>query len=158
MRIQNLIVREIMMDNSSNIIEIGTITKILMNSYEISIPKKGSCKKCGMCLISPSDSTNMRVLASSDQKANLNDKVRVEISHKNSLLYPFIVYIIPILLLLFGYFIGADKSVFAFSENIEINGIIFGLIFLMLGFLSAYIFGKFVNTDEPTAKIIEVLN
>ena len=86
--------------------QIATVEKVFHNgTAEISVPRKSACghdcEECAGCGVS---GTSVYATAQNPISAQVGDKVVVESSSKKLLGTMFIVYMLPILLFLLGYF------------------------------------------------------
>ena len=93
--------------------QIATVEKILPGGMaEISVPRKSACghdcEECAGCGVS---GASVRAVARNDARAEVGQKVVVESSTKNLLGVMLLVYLLPIVLFLVGYFAtGALES------------------------------------------------
>ena len=93
--------------------QIATVEKILPGGMaEISVPRKSACghdcEECAGCGVS---GASVRAVARNDARAEVGQKVVVESSTKNLLGVMLLVYLLPIMLFLVGYFAtGALES------------------------------------------------
>lgn len=86
--------------------QIATVEKILPGGMaEISVPRKSACghdcEECAGCGVS---GASVRAVARNDARAEVGQKVVVESSTKNLLGVMLLVYLLPIVLFLVGYF------------------------------------------------------
>jgi positive regulator of sigma E activity len=139
--------------------EIGTVFKIEKGIAYIMINRKLACTGCHVCHHSE-DGSHMITEAKDLIGASIGDVVRIESSSdvgpvKASL----ILYILPILLLIFGYFLG--KLLFrSFGVNVsgETPGIISGFLLMGLAYLGIYLVahsGK--QREKAQFKVVEII-
>ena len=98
--------------------QIATVEKILPGGMaEISVPRKSACghdcEECAGCGVS---GASVRAVARNDARAEVGQKVVVESSTKNLLGVMLLVYLLPIVLFLVGYFAtGAPSAVIRYA-------------------------------------------
>ncbi|KAF0132996.1 MAG: sigma-E factor negative regulatory protein RseC [Candidatus Saganbacteria bacterium] len=119
-------------------IELGIVKNILPgNLATVTFKSHGACKNCGMCLVAGNEAS---IKAKNEIGAKVGDKVKVEISPKEVIRAAGILFILPILSMIAGYFIG---------------GIIFSFVFLFASFILIYLFEKAIKKDYVSCKMIE---
>lgn len=138
-------------------IEIGTVIARLKDNYaKVKIPKTSSCDDCsekGFC--NPFGSNNMIIKSANKVNAQIGSRVRVAIKSVKEGKAIVILYVIPLIALLSGAFIGkrlwgSDAAAAALS-----------FIFLIIAYLSIryYSYRKYEskNKIDSTSTIIEIL-
>ncbi len=124
------------------------------NTAKITIIPQTGCETCpahGICSNWVSRES-MHYIVSNNIGAKKNDNVKVEFSEKHLISHSFIVYIVPLIFLFLGAYIG--NLVF----HNETASIILGFAFLGLTFLVIAISDrKIKNPLSGEAKIIEIL-
>ncbi len=106
--------------------------KIDGNNVTIKITRDSSCgENCAMCNACPSK--NMSITMITDIPLSVNDKVLMETNSKHILLWAFMVYILPIILLIAGY---------------AIFTLYVGLILMVTSFVFLFIFDKKINKNK----------
>lgn len=109
----------------------GVVEKIDGNKVTIRITRDSSCgENCAMCNACPGK--NMSVTLNTDIPLSINDKVTMETNSKYVLLSAFMVYILPIILLIAGYA--------AFKLYI-------GLAMMVISFIILFFIDKKINTN-----------
>ena len=110
----------------------GVVEKIEENKVTIRITRDSSCgENCAMCNACPGK--NMLVTLNTNFPLSVNDKVMMETNSKYVLLSAFMVYLLPIILLIVGYA--------AFSLYI-------GLTFMIISFIILFFLDKKINTNH----------
>ena len=110
----------------------GIVEKIDGNNVTIKITRDSSCgENCAMCNACPSK--NMSITMITDIPLSVNDKVLMETNSKHILLWAFMVYILPIILLIAGY---------------AIFTLYVGLILMVTSFVFLFIFDKKINKNK----------
>ncbi|MBU1026834.1 MAG: SoxR reducing system RseC family protein [Candidatus Margulisbacteria bacterium] len=85
--------------------ENGKLTKIISpHEVEITFPKNSACKKCGACRLAGDGKVS--IIAANKVGAKLGDKVEVEIATKGLVFGSLLVFVLPIVFLMAGYFLG----------------------------------------------------
>jgi len=84
---------------------IGNITQISSNSIVINSSPQTQCGSCGKC--SRNRHFEIRVKTPPNHTFLIGDRVSIEISEFALILVLFLVYMLPILLLFFAYFLSA---------------------------------------------------
>lgn len=118
----------------------GRVVRIEGDTAEIAIPRSERCKSCGICPLSSDDSVLLRVRV--DKEVKVGDKVKIKTKDRYVILSAFIVYIIPVIALIIGYFLGD----FLFStETLKIG---LGFLFMVISFLVNKIIDKRVRFPQ----------
>lgn len=129
----------------------GIVKEKEKNKITISMYKESACSHCNKC----SDSakiTNNFTLISDREDIKVGDIVTFEMEDKQVFKAALIVYIIPLIAMFVGYFLG-DRYGFSEGKNIGIS-----FLFLVLSFLGIFIYDKKVvkNRMEESVKIISI--
>lgn len=95
--------------------KIGTVIKLENNNAIVQVMRASACgENCAMCKGGCSQ-TKQTVSASNEMGALLGDKVKIELDDNKVLLAAFLVYILPLILLIIGYVIkGWQGAVIGF--------------------------------------------
>lgn len=108
--------------------EVGTIVKIRDGNIVIELATGGQCKLCGsteVCM--PANDTGRKItLPHSDKNLKVGTKVKVVFQPKIRILSAVLVFLMPTIFLIFGYFLG--MKIFE-AENIAIFFSLLGLLF-----------------------------
>ncbi len=110
--------------------QLGKIVEIIdSNTAKLNMRKHTSCKNCGACHIG----TNPDITIEAENKidAKLGNLVEVSMKTQNVLSAAFIMYVIPLLILILGIAVGTKLFN---SENEEIYSILLGFIFLGISY------------------------
>jgi positive regulator of sigma E activity len=140
--------------------EIGSVFKIEKGITYVTIIRKIACTGCHVCRHSE-DGTHMITEAKDLQGASVGDVVRIESSSNvGPVKASLILYILPILLLIFGYFLG--KPLFrSIGVNVsgETPGIISGFLIMGLAYLGIYLVGHSGRQREKAQfKVVEIIS
>lgn len=113
----------------------GRVSRIENDLAWVEFAPSSQCSKCGAC--SQAASGKMVLEAENLVKANVGDRVVVEISEAAQTLFPLFLFGTPLLFLFLGLLLGSLIS--------EITGIVLGIIFLVCGFLSLKLVERYVT-------------
>ncbi len=134
--------------------EDGIVTSINNNLVTVQMEKGDQCKECNICETIGGGFRCIEALNTLNAKAG--DRVRVEIEPKTMLTSSFLVFILPLIFLVVGYFIGSSLGAESASEG---YGILGGLLFLALSFVVVKYLDKYKSKNQQTyAKVIELLS
>lgn len=124
----------------------GRVVRVEGDIVEIAVPRSERCKSCGICPIASDGTILLKVKL--DGQVKVGDEVKVMTKDRYVILSAFIVYIIPVIALIIGYFLG--DSLFS-SEPLKIG---FGFLFMGISFLINRIIDKKVRFPQE----IEVID
>jgi len=113
------------MEQSGKIVEI-----INHNTAKVIIQKHASCKNCGACHIGTN--SDIAIIAENKIDAETGNIVLVSMETQSVLSAAFIMYVIPLLILIASIFTGT--RIFK-TENGEVYSILMGFIFLALFYI-----------------------
>lgn len=131
--------------------ETGVIVSEKQNHVTVQMIRGDKCNGCNLCeTIGPNQ---MQIVANNSLGAKIGDTVEVEVPPGKVLGYSFIIFIIPIIMMIAGYFIGT--SVFGGSEGI---GIICSLSALAIAFLLIKIIDSQLGRDDQSAQVINIIS
>ena len=128
----------------------GIVKKIKDNMAEVEIQRSSACgESCASCGLCPGQTAV--VTASNDIHATVGDRVTIDMADKKVLGAAFLVYIVPLIALIAGYFIGYA----AFKSELPSVGIGF--------LLMAVTFGIIILCDKKlkkryTPRIVSIVN
>lgn len=126
----------------------GRVFKVEKNIAWVEFAASSACASCGSC--HRVSSGKMVTKAQNDLEAKVGDLVEVEISQAVATLFPLIVFGIPILFLFLGLVIGSFIS--------EMAGIVLGVVFLILGFLSVRLIDRYVAKQKKfQSRIVRII-
>lgn len=124
----------------------GVVTEKSEKSVKVKIERNSACGEncasCGMC-----PGTEQIVEVENCTNADVGDMVLVEMKSKNVLKAAFLVYILPLILLVFGYFVAG-----IFTES-DVICAVTGFIFMIIGFFALHFYdGK--NGGKYSSKAV----
>jgi len=115
--------------------EMGTVVEVRDALAIVEVERSPACERCGVCY-QMGGKNKMVAQARNNAGAKVGDKVNLEIESKIFLSVAFVLYIIPVVFLIIGYFIGSTLVTFlqkpAYSQEV---GIFSGFIFLGFSYL-----------------------
>ena len=108
----------------------------------------GACSKCGACLIKGDNAAQIEAI--NNVGAGVGDAVLVETKPKDVAMAAFTLFIVPIILMVIGYFLGSRVS--------EVVGILTALIFLSLSFLGVNSYDRAARKKGKfTSEIVRII-
>lgn len=125
-------------------IERGIVYKISGNSAWIELAASSKCEHCEACQILSAGKRGVE--AENQVGAGVGDEVEVEICQETRVVFPLLVFGLPVIFLILGIFLGGLVS--------ETASIIFGAVFLLLGFLIVVVVDKYVAGQKKFRNVI----
>nr|WP_307776505.1 SoxR reducing system RseC family protein [uncultured Cetobacterium sp.] len=128
----------------------GIVKEIKDHKVTVSMYKESACSHCSKC--SESNKITNEYTFYTDEKLFIGDIITFEMEDKRVLKAAIIVYLIPVIALFLGYFLGSKLGL---SEGQSIGTSFFGMI---VSFLGIYIYDKKVvkNQMEQNVEIISI--
>ncbi|MBR2334386.1 MAG: SoxR reducing system RseC family protein [Clostridia bacterium] len=105
-------------------VESGVVTATKDNLATVSFKRRGECDKCQLCKVS-NDCTKVEVVLENTLGVNVGDYVSVEIGKKTHTAAA-LIYLVPLILVGIGIFIGSILSPLA-QGILAVAGLILGL-------------------------------
>ncbi len=129
--------------------EVGKITEIKDNKAIISLERKSACAGCHACEMSQ-DKKEMTMTAINECGGQVGDDVMVELVVDRLMFATFILYGVPLITTVLGFFIGY----YLFGS--ELASFAVGVIFMFLTYIIIRRFENFFSNDKyiPVAKKI----
>lgn len=129
--------------------ETGIIISQEKDQATVQMARGEKCDGCNLC--SMAEDGRMRVTALNKINAGVGDMVEVEIPPGKIVGYSMLLFIMPILMMILGYFAG--KAVFTFSHG-ESSGILGSIGGLVLSFVIIRLIDRrFASTTNPATII-----
>jgi len=126
----------------------GRVFKVEKNIAWVEFAASSGCAQCGAC--HKATSGNMIFEAENPVGGRVGDTVEVEIATAVKVVLPLIIFGFPIVSLFLGLIIGSFIS--------EKMGIILGIVFLVLGFLSLKVFDRYIpRVKKFRGRIVRIL-
>lgn len=132
--------------------ENGIVRKIEKNNAWILLQKGEQCHGCNACQVFGDGSAE--ILATNEINAQPGDKVEIEIAPKQVIKHSAIVFLIPVLALIIGYFLGV-KFLTALSLSEEPAGIIGSLALMIISYFFILLYDrKVAKKEDSTVRIL----
>ena len=121
-------------------IEQGIVKEILKNGLaRVYFKAGGGCEKCGACIIKGNEAY---IDAINEAKAKVGDPVRVEIPAGNVLKAVSLLFILPIICLIAGFFMG---------------GVLWAFLSLFICYFLIFLYDRTFHFSNAKSIIVEVL-
>ena len=132
-------------------IDLGKVLELKGAEAVVEFPVSSACAKCGACI--QAGRGIMVMTCENSLGARIGDRVEVETSPQYVVAFSFLLFILPLLFLMSGYFIG-----FYFSKK-EGIGILSSILFFVLAWflLKAYD-SYFKGSRKFTSKILQIIS
>ncbi len=129
--------------------EVGQITEIVDNKAIISLERKSACAGCHACEMSH-DTKMMTMTAINECGGKVGDKVMVELVVDRLMFATFILYGVPLITTVLGFFLGY----YIFDSELVSFGL--GVVFMAVTYLVIKKFDGLFNNDKyiPVARKI----
>ena len=138
----------------------GVVTKVDSSTAWVKCTKSAACESCkakGFCDTVGGSDDDVEVEAINAAKAKVDDRVTISFETSSLLKVSFLVYMVPVLLLILGVVIG-DKIAPIFNYDRSIFSMLVGLLFLLAAFFFVKTKGKdLAKKDAYKPKIIRIL-
>jgi sigma-E factor negative regulatory protein RseC len=135
--------------------EQGILTKVISGKVvEVAFSKSSACAGCGACREIGQNMVGVEAI--NEIGAKVQDLVEIEIPSGEVVKSSMVVYLLPVLMLIVGYLIGAAGARWMGSETLsEVSGIMFAIVFLIASFFVVRWYDKNIETKSALrAKII----
>jgi len=134
------------------------VGKVLKTEGAFSIVEVGGkyCKTCslkGHCLLS--SQRERKIEAKNLINAKEGDLVIVNVPPKKYLSVTFVIYILPIIFMLIGAYVGIKIGPMLRIKDPNLSPIIFGFSFLFLSFILVRLLSNIINFKPEIEKIVE---
>ena len=131
-------------------LETGKVIKVYDDIAEVNFKRKSSCDKCKVCSLE--DSGTVSIKLKNEIGAKIGDIVEVGISDKRLTQSNWIVFGIPLLVLLIGMIVA---NVLKLKE---LHSILIGAGSLVLGFVIVFVIDKIIAKNKSfSPKILKIL-
>lgn len=137
---------------------IGIVKSIHQDKIWVEICDNEQCKECGLCTSSLSDKNTKKILVKRNGfEVQINNRVKIEVSQMKSITGYVLVFLIPILFLITGYFIGDYFFNPAANSYNEINmepenpipeswqSFVFAFVFFAVSIFGLYLLDKYTQ-------------
>lgn len=123
--------------------EKAIVKKVNKDTIELEIDSHGACKDCGVCIIGE-DKKNTLTIPRPDFEVHQGDKLKLSLSPQKTVLASLILYIVPLLDMIIGYFVGL------FIFKTENMAIITSFVFLAISFIGIRMLDKYIGKNKMT--------
>ncbi|MGM0445523.1 MAG: SoxR reducing system RseC family protein [Bacillota bacterium] len=143
--------------------ELGKVINCIDNIAKVKVIKHSACSKCDRdCPLSGADSherEEMVFKVKNSIGAKQGDQVSIELENRNLVFSSLIIYLMPILNMIIGYFLGQWLGLKYNLLTREISGIFGTVLFLFLSFLLLrQINSNLENNNKIDPKIVKIHN
>jgi len=136
-------------------IESGVINKVDKNLAWVTMVKGEQCAGCQACKTFGEGSVEL--IALNETNAKPGDKVEVEINPKQVVKHSTIVFILPVLSLIIGYFLG-NSYLSQIGLSLEAAGIIGSLGLMIITFIAIIGYDRIISKSQKiNARINRIL-
>ncbi|MFO7815890.1 MAG: SoxR reducing system RseC family protein [Halanaerobiales bacterium] len=105
---------------------------------KVVVTRHSACSKCNEdCILGLDEShgqDKVYVDVKNNKDAEIGDTVSIEIKDSSLVLGSIMIYLIPLLFLVVGYFVGANLSFLFGALSQELTGILFSFLFLYISY------------------------
>lgn len=124
--------------------ETGIVVDVIDNNVKVSMVRTEACAKCRACTVGMAKQ-EMLIVARNICEAKTGDKVIVELNGGSFLSATLIMYGIPLIMLLLGFFLGYYVTGNIGIQNNEILSFVTGMCFLLISYI-------FISKKESSFK------
>jgi sigma-E factor negative regulatory protein RseC len=136
--------------------EIGKVIAVERDMATVRLVRHDQCGKCGACGMGASPSIDFTV--DNKIKAQPGQDVVVTLSDYSLFKAAFLVYTIPLIMLVLGYLLGEQVAkIYQYNET-ELFGVITGLILLALSFVGLHYFVRRIDRTCYLPRLTAVVN
>lgn len=135
--------------------QFGTVTDVHGKFAKIIMQKHSSCDKCSACKFGDKD-TQLEIEAINEACAEVGQRVEVDMESQHVLTAAFIVYIIPLIALILGIYIGSTiLPALGVIQRGDLAGAAIGFLFVVLAFIGIRSKDKFFKSSKKYMPIIK---
>jgi len=138
--------------------ELATVVKSKKSKAEVKITRHSACSKCDKsCSLAGDSHDQDEIILKVEDKLGVKkgEQVLVEMKKSSLVFATLVVYLIPIFLMIAGYFSGVWLGVLIRIKRLELAGIAGTFIFLILSFLLNKLFNSYlgkISSFKPRIK------
>ena len=136
--------------------EIGRVIAVESDKATVRLVRHAQCEKCGACGMGASPLMDFTVY--NKIGARPGQDVVVTISDYSLFRAAFLVYSIPLIMLVLGYLVGEQVARACQYKATELIGAITGLILLALSFVGLYFFDRQVDQARYLPRLTAIVN
>ena len=120
---------------SEELVDEGIVTEVKNGIATVSIINSGSCEDCSAKIFCHTENNTRNVTAKDPYGVKAGDKVQISIKGRSVVAASFLLYGLPLILLIAGIFIGMNY----FNDNPELFSSIAGIAFVGIYFLAVHL-------------------
>lgn len=135
--------------------QVGLVVDIVEDKAIVAVQRHDVCAKCGGCGIAISGRGENRLEALNKANAAIGQRVKIVSDTSHVLKASFMVYIVPLLSLLLGLFLG--ELLEGFLAGPARLDIIMGVVFLLASFLLVRAYDRKLAGRQAYATVVEIL-
>lgn len=126
----------------------GKVTEINGNKVKLKMYRESSCAHCSGC--GDASKLSRELELEIKQKVEIGDIVTFELEDGKMLKIGFLVYIVPILMMILGFYISTRLG---YTEKI---GALISFLFLVIAFLIVHLIDKFLVKEKVQMNVLKV--
>lgn len=119
--------------------EKACVVEVDGDKAQVVVTRHSACSKCNEdCILGLDESheqDEMYVEVKNDKNVEIGDTVNIELKDSSLVLGSLMIYLVPLLFFVLGYFVGSNLSFLFGSISQELSGIVFSFIFLYVSYL-----------------------
>lgn len=146
--------------------EKACVVDIKGDKIKVVITRHSACSKCNKdCILGMEGSDEkhekeeMYILVNNSINAKKGDTVNIELKDSSLVMGSLIIYLLPLIFFVFGYFVGTKLYNIVNIFSAEIVGIITSFVFLYLSYLVTKRIDKSIsNSNRFRAEIVNIVN
>lgn len=137
--------------------EVGTVIQKRNGQARVRLNRTEKCAGCHGCLLA--EGGNYLIVKAFDPLgAAIGDRVKIQAEAGSAAKSGFILYIIPLISLLFGYFTGSKLVSLMGSSSTQGWGILSALLFMALAYVVIYLIQKrLVDKHSQYMRVVKIL-
>ena len=138
---------------TEELVEEGIVTEVKNGIATVSVINSDSCEECSAKIFCHTENNIRNVTAKDPYGVKAGDKVQISIKGRNVVAASFLLYGLPLVLLIVGIFVGMNH----FKDNSELISACIGLSLVGFYFLSLYLLSYYKrNKNKFLPRIIFV--
>jgi len=143
--------------------EKACVVDVKGDTAKVVVTRHSACSKCNKdCILGMEDSheqDEMYVEVKSKKNVEVGDTVSIELKDSSLVLGSLMIYLIPLLFFVGGYFIGARLSWLFGTLSAEVTGILSSFVFLYLSYrLTKKIDKRISKSEKFQSEIVNIVS
>ncbi|MCF8000338.1 MAG: SoxR reducing system RseC family protein [Halanaerobiales bacterium] len=119
--------------------EKACVVEVNGDKAKVVVTRHSACSKCNEdCILGLDESheqDDIYVEVKNDKNVEIGDMVNIELKDSSLVLGSLMIYLVPLLFFVIGYFVGSNLSFLLGNISQQLSGIIFSFIFLYVSYL-----------------------